>query len=596
MRKKSLVTFDTISNDLVQYKGCWLMNCKVSSIDIDMRSSNEKLTIMNVFKQVLSSFNTNVQLTLKKFPLDFSPHIMRVKSNIILIENQNLKNYAQSYSEYLEELSKGKLDKINYFTIKTDRKCSYEQAKSYLGGIFNQIRRMFETVNMIVTQIEGNELKKLYAIPEFIKEEGDYFIYGNDYKRTYIILDYPRGAYPNFLKPILNFPHPIELTEHLNPYPKDRVIDSLEKAVAKLESTISLQEQIGKPSTEIEIRRKDAVDLLNRVATGLDSIISTGIYVTISADSLEELDNISYEVEGALRQMQVKYRRSVKDNNLAMTSILPLCNDKFSSENYTFDTVSLSRLVPFTSQDYTNGGVLYGVNKELAELITFDVFSMANYNKVFLGNSGYGKSMLSKLEIARQLSNGVQSIVIDHNNEYADICKAWGGQYVEDGQKPDWNNHMIVFGGNKTKSLDIILDFLYNSQLRERLVTIDEFQEIEDRKLLLTLVKTVRKTFASPTLITQNVKELLKNDDGQMIIDNCSMKFFMHQGENDMAAIEELYNFSNEERTYLCSCPVGSGYLVTDLFKTKFKVEYSTKEHSLITTNPRDKVGVNHDK
>jgi hypothetical protein len=593
MPKRQLVIYDMFCNDLVQYKGNWLMSCQVSSIDIDMRSKSEKLMIMEVFKQVLSSFDTNVQLTLKKFPLDFSSDVFKVKSNILSMTNQNLKEYAKGYAEFLDDVSKGKLDKINYFTIRTDRRCSYQQAQSYLGGVFNQIKRMFAGINMEVHQIIGEALSKLYTVPEFIKEEEDYFIYGNEYKRTYIILDYPSGAYPNFLKPILNFPHPVEITEHLNPYPKDRVINFLEKSIAKLQSTLVLQEQVGTASAETAARKDDAKGLLDRIVTGRDTIISTSVYVTITAQSYEQLNNISYEIEGALRQLQVAYRRSIKDNNQAMICALPLCDNRLASESYTFDTASLSRLVPFTSQDYSVGGVLYGINEELAELITFDIFDMPNYNKIILGKSGFGKSLFSKLEIGRQLSNGIQSIVVDHNQEYQKICKAWGGQYVEEGKKPDWNNHLIVFGGDKTKALDVILNHLHSSPLRERLVTVEEFQTIlrEDKALVLDLVQTIRKTFSSPTLITQNVKELLRSDEGQMILDNCSMKFFMHQGENDMEAIEELYDFSKEEKFYMKSCQRGYGYLVTDLFRTKFKVQYSDREHDLITTNPRDKVG-----
>jgi hypothetical protein len=594
MPKNAFLTFDTCSNDLVQYKGTWLLNCKVSSIDIDMRSKDEKITIMEVFKKILASFNTNIQLTLKKFPLDFSTHILKVKNYTLQMPNQKLKEYSTGYVAYLEELAKGKLDKVNYFTIRTDRKCTYEQAKSYLFGVANQIQRELEQLSMIVEPIVGQELKKLYTIPDFIKEEIDYFIFGKEFKRTYIILNYPHQAFPNYLKPLLNFPHPIELTQHIHPFPRDKVINSLEKAIAKLDSTINMQAKIGVPSTEIVAKKNDAEDLLNRLASGADNIIETGFYITISADSLERLNNITFELEGALRQLQVSFRRCIKDNNKAAYSTLPLCEDCFMDENYTFDTLSLSRLVPFTAQDYTTGGVLYGINEQLNELITCDIFNeLASYTKVILGKPGYGKSVLAKLEMGRQLSNGVQVIGVDNNKEYKELCYAWGGQYVEPGQKPNWNNHMIIFSGeNKTKDLDIILDHLHNSQLRPRIVTVDEFQIIlrENKSLVLNLVQTVRKTFASPTLITQNVQELLRSEEGRMIIDNSTMKFLMHQGENDVAAIEELFDLTKEEKLYLKTTRKGYGYLITDLFRTKFRAVCSAIEYDLITTDPKDKL------
>lgn len=570
------------------------MNCKISSIDIDMRSTDEKLTIMEVFRKVLGSFNTNVQLTLKKFPLDFSSHIIKVKNYTLQMPNEKLREYSSGYSDFLESLSKGRLDKIAYFTIRTDRKCSYEQAKSYLTGVYNQIRRELEQLSMSVEPITEIELRRLYAVPNRIKEESDYIIYGNEYKRIYIILDYPHLAYPNIIKPLLNFPHPIEINQHLHPYPKENVIAALEKAIAKLQSTIDMQARVGIPSTELSQKEEDAKELIKRLANGSERIIQTGFYVTISAESEEKLNNISYEVEGAFRQMQLAYRRCMKDCNKGAYTFLPLCEDKFMDENYTFDTLSLSRLVPFTAQHYSTGGVLYGINDQLNELVTFDIFgSLASYTKVILGKPGYGKSFVSKLEMGRQLSNGVQIIGVDNNKEYRDICYTWGGQYVEDGQKPNWNNHMIIFSGeDKSRDLSIILDHIYNSAIIPRIVTVDEFQKIlrENKSLVLDLVQTVRKYFVSPTLITQNIQELLSTDEGRMIVDNSTMKFLMHQGENDVAAMETLFDLTKEERMYLKTMPRGSGYLITDLFRTKFRAVYSDVEYNLITTDPNDKI------
>ena len=169
-----------------------------------------------------------------------------------------------------------------------------------------------------------------------------------------------------------------------------------------------------------------------------------------------------------------------------------------------------------------------------------------------------------------------------------------GGQYIENGQKPNWKHHLLVFNGeNKAKDLMLIWDHLQVSPLRERLLIIEEFHNIlkQDKELMLNVIREIRKYFVSPTLITQNVREFLRSDEGKMIIDNCSMKFLMHQGENDMADMEDLFGLSKQEKLYLKTCRVGHGYLYTDLFKTKFRVDYSTKEHAIITTNPKEKVG-----
>jgi hypothetical protein len=554
----------------------------------------EKLVIMHTFKQILLSLTNNVQLTLRKFPLDFSDHVFKVKANSVRGTNDNLKIYSNEYASFLEELSEDKLDKINYFTIKTDGRCTYDEAKSYLMGIFEQIKRTLKSINMQIRIIEGQELKKLYTLPDFIKEHDDYWIYGAEYRRTYVVLDYPRNAYPNWLMPIINFPHPVEITQHLHPYPRDRVVKSLELSISKLESTINIQSRFGTPSSEVQIRLNDAQDLLSRLVSGKDNIVETGFYVTISAKSLLELNNISYQIEGALRQVQVVYRRSMKDTSKAIYSTFLLCDDMLTEDNYTFDTISLSRLVPYTSQDYSSGGILYGINEELNELITFDVWNMPNANKVLLGASGYGKSTFSKLEIGRHLSEGTQTIAIDHNNEYKNICLQLGGQYVEEGMRPDWNNHLIIFNGeNKAKTLYEIWNHIV-TDIRARLLIVEEVHNLlkQDKGLLLDVMREIRKMYVSPTLITPNVKEFLRSDEGQMIIDNCSMKFLMNQGDNDMEELIRLFRLSDEEQLYLKTCQPGYGYLYTGLFKTKFKVVYAEKEHKILTTKPKERYDI----
>jgi hypothetical protein len=79
-------------------------------------------------------------------------------------------------------------------------------------------------------------------------------------------------------------------------------------------------------------------------------------------------------------------------------------------------------------------------------------------------------------------------------------------------------------------------------------------------------------------------------EEGQMIFDNCSIKVFLRQGENDLEEVEKLFDLSRNEKVYLKTCPIGYGYLYTDLYKTKFKVDYSTREEEILSTNPMDKI------
>lgn len=592
-RKNQLSTYDTFSTDLIQYKGYWVAVCRISSIDLDMRSDFEKEVILSVFQNIVSMFRVNLQIIHKKIPLDFSEHINLVKVYTEKInENDNLKKYGEIYSDYVSELAKDKLESYNYIAIRTDSKCPYADALSYLESVINQIEQQLESVNMNIDLMIGDELQQLFHVPEFVKEEVDYTVFGNELKRTYIITDYPRLAHPNWLKPILNFKYPIEITQHLTPFDRDSVAKNLEMTITKFESTMMIQQRNGMViSSELQVRYEDAKDLLERLVSGKDNIYEVGFYITITADSIDQLSSRSFELESALRSINVKFRRARKEMNKAIRTMFPLCHDTIK-DTYTFDTKSLSTIIPFTAQDYTNkDGVLFGITPN-NELITLDRHALANPNAVLLGVSGYGKSTLAKLDIGRHLLVSDQCFVIDHNNEYKELCQLFGGQYVTDVEKVNWDNQLIVFGIDKVKALRKIWYHITDSRRRSRLLVIDEFHNIlmEDKDLMVRVIREIRKFGTAPTLITQNIREFLRSDEGKEIIDNCSIKILMRQGDNDMEEAERLFDLSKAEKMYLKTCKIGQGYIKTDLFSSRFATSFSAKESNMIETNPRRKV------
>jgi hypothetical protein len=586
-------------NNLVEHNGHWLMALKVQSIDITNKDEDGQIATLQVFQNILKSLPSETQSIFRKVPLDFSEQVEKIESNIQLSPHKKIKEYGEVYVDYLEEVSKSKLDKVNYLILKTQTRVSYEEGEHYLRGIATTIIKAFQNLNMKVSQVVGEELDNLYAIPDFIKEEKDYFVFGGDYRRTYVIKDYPRTAFPNWLKPVLDFPYPIELTQHFHPIARSTVMQQLEMNVAKIQSTIRLQEEHGDVvSSELLTRLHDTEDLLRRLACGSDLIINTSFYITVSARDTEILKYRSYELESYMRQCGLEFRTCRRQVQRGTRSILPLCNDA-QLNPYTFDTKSLATILPFTVQDYTEkDGIIYGMNSDMTELISMNLWNMPNPTKIILGKPGFGKSMLAKTETARHIINNVQAIIIDHDYEWKGFCDILGGQYVnETTDNVNWNHHLLVFSGEiKVESLKAVWHQIKSENVKQRVLVIEEFHNIlrKEKELMLQVAKEVRKTGTASTLITQNVMDFLRNEEGKSIMDCCSIKVFLHQGENDLQEIERLFNITKAEKNYLSICPIGHGYLYTDLYKTKFKVDYSDREEEILSTNPIQKMRRNN--
>jgi type IV secretory pathway VirB4 component len=154
------------------------------------------------------------------------------------------------------------------------------------------------------------------------------------------------------------------------------------------------------------------------------------LYFTIYADDEKKLEKVSKQLETLLSGKLVLTKRAQLEAEQALNSTMPYCLD----ELYTIrnmNTSPLSTTFPFTSADLTsNKGILYGLNRHNDSLIIFDRFALENANSVVFAKSGAGKSYGVKLEILRQIMMGTDTIVIDPENEYENLCSTVGGAYL----------------------------------------------------------------------------------------------------------------------------------------------------------------------
>src|SRR2546429_9949179 len=102
----------------------------------------------------------------------------------------------------------------------------------------------------------------------------------------------------------------------------------------------------------------------------------------------------------------------------------------------TMDTAALAAAFPLASPDLPaplpgdqtpSGGVLYGTNPASNGIVWWDRWAQENYNSVVLARSGAGKSYFVKLDVLRNLYQGVQVAVVDPEDEYLRLAGAVGG-------------------------------------------------------------------------------------------------------------------------------------------------------------------------
>ena len=267
--------------------------------------------------------------------------------------------------------------------------------------------------------------------PSSIEIHSSYFRLGTKYGRTIYVYGYPRELYTGWLSSIINIDEVLDLSMYIYPVDTTVVMKNLRKKVTQLEASYSLNEEKGKVrDPELEAAISDAEELRDQLQVGAEKFFRFGLYITLWANSLEELEFVQHKIETIFGQQMVFSKVASSQQEQGMHSVMPQCTDQLQIRR-NMNTGAISTSFPFTSADLTQEkGILYGINMHNNGLVIFDRFTLENANMVVFAKSGAGKSFSVKLEALRSMMIGSEIIIIDPENEYQKLCDAVGGSYI----------------------------------------------------------------------------------------------------------------------------------------------------------------------
>jgi type IV secretory pathway VirB4 component len=274
------------------------------------------------------------------------------------------------------------------------------------------------------------DVKDIIA-PPAIQIEFDYIRVGELYYRTLFVSGYPRFVGANWLAPVINFDHTLDLAFYYYPVEAKGILDDLRRKIAEMEATVNGDLEKGRVvDPAVRIALEDAQSLQEQLVAGIERFFQFSFYITIPAESLDELNNITKQVESTLGALLIVTKHATLQQEAGFQTTLPTFTDKLLVTR-NMDTTSLATTFPFTSSELTaNEGIMYGINEHNGSLVVFDRFTLENANSVIFAKSGAGKSYLTKLEALRSLMLGTEIIIIDPENEYKALCEAIGGEYI----------------------------------------------------------------------------------------------------------------------------------------------------------------------
>jgi conjugal transfer ATP-binding protein TraC len=259
----------------------------------------------------------------------------------------------------------------------------------------------------------------------------DFLKLGQKYVRTMFVVTYPRYVGVGWGAPVINYSGTIDIAMYFYPVPSEIILKQLRDKVGVVTAQIISDNEKGAPRDPLrETALRDMEQLRDDLTQGVEHFFQFAFYVTLYADSEEELDKRTGQIESIFGTKLIYTKRGFYQSEQGFNSTLPLGNDELMI-TFNMNTSPIASSFPFISSDLTSeNGILYGINRHNNSLVLFDRFSLQNANAVVFATSGAGKSYAVKLEVLRSMMMGTDVIIIDPEMEYKTLSDAVGGTYV----------------------------------------------------------------------------------------------------------------------------------------------------------------------
>jgi len=255
---------------------------------------------------------------------------------------------------------------------------------------------------------EPELFEKVPTVVEVISPDGyliekDYIRVGKKFYRLYVLTDFPQAVYVGWLEDIKLLGN-VDVSVHLTPVDARDAVNQLTRKITQYQSQYMLDDQRGN-IYELGILRK-AVEDLERLRESIqmnrDKLYYVTAVVSVSADSVEELERSSKILEEVLAGKSIRARRMFLRQSEAFKSFVPILENHCEDLSRNFNSGAAASLFPFASPEFSHKkGIPLGINLFTGSPVIFDNFIgppfMTNYNLGIFATSGAGKSFLIKL-------------------------------------------------------------------------------------------------------------------------------------------------------------------------------------------------------
>lgn len=270
--------------------------------------------------------------------------------------------------------------------------------------------------------------------PSTIKFYSDYYIVSDSYRCCWVIKEYPPSTEELAILSLLSDKSGVTLRIF------NRLVEPLEQRKivqnAMRKNTLKTTSNDVNDTVQAEENIQDVVELLSNLRKNREPLLHCSVFIELKASSLDALKELQSDINMELSRSKIEVEKLTLRQKEGFLSVIPTGSNQFGAQ---FERVlpasSVANLYPLNFSGKTDpkglyiGRDKYGTNI----LVDFDrrAEDKTTSNILILGNSGQGKSYLTKLILTNIRESGKSIIVLDPEAEYQELCENLGGCYID---------------------------------------------------------------------------------------------------------------------------------------------------------------------
>jgi len=253
-------------------------------------------------------------------------------------------------------------------------------------------------------------------MPDVLQEKSNYLILGyNKYSRTFVMTVYPEQTWIGWFNDLFYIGN-INISVKIEPTQNGTVINQLSKKFVQSQSEYATYSRQGNVLhlPELEKQINDLEDLRMLIQTNQDKLFFVTVFITLNAESLDELNEKTKILESELNKKTTMIRTLTFRQVDGLKTVLPIGEIPIPNFERNMVAGGVATLIPIANPNLSHDkGIFIGRNIYTNAPVYIDTFIgppiLPNPHVFICGTSGGGKSVALKILTIRN-TNDVNSL------------------------------------------------------------------------------------------------------------------------------------------------------------------------------------------